>query len=230
MVEFFLVDNHLTEDPDDCRAITQHKSTVTMEQLVKLIMLRSAGLTESEISSVLKEYFVAMEYFLEEGNRIVTPFFNITPTVSGVFEDKKASFDKTKHRIRIKVAAGVELKKVASKIGAEKIRGNKHVPFVDDVYDYASDSTDDILSPGQPLRLTGEYLKLDKADTGQGVFFVNTADQTETRATMYIESRNKQIALLVPDALTSGIYTLKVKAQMGNEVRVGEFSTPLTVS
>lgn len=230
MLEFFLTDNHLTEDPNDCRAITQHKETINMDQLIKLIMLRSAGLTESEVSSVLKEYFVAIAHYLEEGNRIVTPFFNITPTVCGVFEDKMASFEKGKHRVRINVTAGVQLKKVSDRISVEKIRAIKHVPIVDEVYDFASDSKDDILSPGQPLRLSGEYLKLDAKDNSQGVFFVSAADQTEVRAGMYIECRNKQISLIVPDSLASGNYSLKVRAMMGNEVRLGEYNTPLTIS
>lgn len=230
MLDFFLTDNHLTEDPNDCRAITQHKKTITMDQLIKLIMLRSAGLTESEISSVLKEYFVAIEYFLEDGNRITTPYFNIMPTVCGVFADKKAVFEKGKHRIKINVTAGVQLKKVANNIGAEKIRGNKNVPYVDDVYDHASDSTDDILTPCKPIRITGEFLKLDPQDAAQGVFFVNMADQTESRADMYMESRNKQLSLTVPDALPIGNYTLKIRAHMGSEIRIGEFTSPLTVS
>ena len=230
MLKYFLVDNPLTPDPDDYRAVTQHDRVSDMQEIVELIKHRSVGVSESEIMSVLEEFFVAIEYLLRQGNKVNTPFFNINPTVTGVFGGPEESFDRGKHGIKVNLSTGVRLKKLASQINAERVRGSITVPLIDEVYDFASDSSDSSLTAGQPLKIRGEHLKVDASDPAQGVFFVNTADNSSTRASMYIETRSKQTVVLVPEALAAGSYTIRLSAFIGTEVRTGQAAATLTLS
>lgn len=229
MIKYYLVDNKLTPDPSDYRAVTQHVSSKDMPAIVELVKHRSVGVSESEIMSVLEEFFVAIEYLIRNGHRINTPFFNITPIVAGVFEGSEAPFEKGKHGINMNISAGIRLKRLSDQIAPERIRGSKALPIIDEAYDFASNTSNDLLTPGQPLKVRGENLKVDKDDPQQGVFFVNSADRSSTRASMYVESRNLQTVVLVPDSLPSGTYTLQVVALMSNELRKGELNASLNL-
>lgn len=80
-------------------------------------------------------------------------------------------------------------------------------------------------APGDVLRLNGSDLKLDPADTAQGVFFRSGAG-AEVRATRYVTVTDGQILVLVPATLT-GPQTLILRIKYGPNLRQTTFDAVL---
>lgn len=71
-MKFYLVDNPLTEDETDFRAVPVAGKKRTVEDVIRQIVHRSVGLTESQVGSVLKEMDTAVQMYLSEGDTVET--------------------------------------------------------------------------------------------------------------------------------------------------------------
>ncbi len=110
-MKYYLVDNPLTEDKTDFRAVPVSGKKRTMQDLVQQIVYRSVGLTDSQISSVLKEFQAATEMYLAEGDTVETDMYTMQPRIRGVFHSVNEGFNRDKHEVYIKVKANGSLKK-----------------------------------------------------------------------------------------------------------------------
>ncbi len=229
---YYLVDNHLTPDPNDCRAVTQHQGNYTQQDLVDEISHRNVGLTRSQITSVTDEYLIAMVRLLQRGGKITTPMFTITPKVAGVFRDKKDSYDPSRHRIRLKMQPSSELKAEISRIPVEKTTVIKPQPELDTFLDMASD-TDDTLTKGKAGRLFGSQLKCNLDDATQGIFLVAQGDGAVTRIANedVIDNRDSLLTFLIPTTLAKGQYALEIRSKAdGRDLRTVSLEDTLTVA
>ena len=141
-MKYYLVDNPITPDPTDWRAVTQHDKTYTMEDILEMIDFRQVGLSRLQVEAVIEEYGVALTFILSQGGKVLTPLFNITPTVAGVFTDKQDRFDRSRHGINLRIQPGTQLQKVTEQIEPEKISGNKPAPVIGAFFDQGSQTTD----------------------------------------------------------------------------------------
>ena len=231
-MKYHLVDNPITKDPTDWRAVTQHDETYTTEDIIKMIDHRKVGLSRSQIEAVFEEYGVALAFILARGGKVLTPLFNITPTVAGVFTDKQDRFERGRHGINIKVQAGTLLQKVADQITPEKVSSSKPAPVIDTFFDKGSQTTDERLTPGKMARITGLQLKFDETDPQQGIFFIQRDTKKETKVPVedVLDNIGGTLTFQVPDKLPKGAYTVAVRSTMkGTTLRAGQYQDTLTV-
>lgn len=232
-MKYYLVDNLITPDPTDWRAVTQHDKTYTMEDLLEMIDFRKVGLSRSQIEAVMEEYGVVLAFILSQGGKVITPLFNITPTVGGVFTDKQDRFDKSRHSVNLRIQPGTQLQKVTGQIEPEKTSGSKPVPVVGTFFDQGSQTTDQQLTPGKIGRIGGTQLKFDPADAQQGIFFIQKSNKKETQVPTgdLLDNTGGTLTFLVPDKLPKGDYTVEVRSTMkGKELRSGKLQDTLTVA
>lgn len=83
-------------------------------------------------------------------------------------------------------------------------------------------------TPGTLIRLRGERLRFDKADTSQGIFFTATG-QPEVRATVYGPIEPGEAVVLVPATL-SGPLTVRIAAFVTSSVRSYTYTSPIAQS
>lgn len=231
-MKYYLIDNPITPDPNDMRAVTVHNKTYTMNDILEMIDYRKVGLSRSQIEAVLREYGAALAFILTQGDKILTPLFNITPTVSGVFTDRHDRFDRNRHGINLKAKAGVEIQKVADLIVPEKITGNKPAPLIDSFFDKGSQTTDERLTPGKMARMNGLNLKFDETDPQQGIFLIQRDTKKETQVPVgdVLDNTGGTLTFQVPDKLPKGTYTVEVRSTMkGKTLRTGQYQDILAV-
>lgn len=210
MIKFYLLDNPLTPDPTDFRAEVVDQPVRTEKDIVKMILHRNVGLSESQILSVLKEERAAIELFLEEGDCVSTELFTVKPKVKGVFYSKTEGFDRSKHQVNLKLRPSAGLRKVTEKIAVERVAEVKPAPLLSVLVDYASDTQNEVVTPGQMARIYGERLKYDVEDPLQGIFFINDRKK-ESKVATVADNLPKSLTFNVP-VLPQGTYRLIVRS------------------
>ncbi len=228
MIKYYLLDNQLTPDPTDFRAVVVDQPVRTEKDIVKMILHRNVGLSESQILSVLKEERAAIDLFLEDGDCVSTDLFTIKPKVKGVFYSKTEGFDRSNHQIRLKVRPSSSLSKITARIAVERVEEVKPSPLLSVFVDYATGEQNEIATPGQMARIYGERLKYDTEDPAQGIFFVNEQGE-EAKVTTVGDNLPKSLAFNVP-MLPQGSYRLLVRSNYKMKtVRTGELDDVLEV-
>lgn len=229
-LKYYLLDNTLTPDPTDMRAVSRWEQTVTHEQLVSMIAeYRNVGVSKSQIMSVIEEYLEVMLLFLKSGNRVQTPLLTISPTVAGVFTDEEDTFDRERHSINLNVQLSDALQAAEAFITPQKIGADKSAPIITQVYDVASDSKNTALTVGQPIKVLGKRLKIDVTDPQQGVFFIHTGSGKETRGVVYSDNSPKKLTVTVPAKLGNGSFTIRVRTVINNKLHAAEYEEALKV-
>ena len=227
-LKYFLIDNPLTRDPNDHRAISKHDKTATEKDIIDLINYRNVGVSRSQIKAVLDEYIAAVQRLLKEGHKIQLPLVSITPTVAGVFADHKDSFDRTRHGVNINVRAGVELAMMAALIEPERVQPEQSLPVINVFLDITTNKENEVITPRQPAKVFGLNLRVDVADAKQGVYLMRTDTNKETKISVFVDNQPSKLAFVVPN-LNKGEYILKVRTLINQKPCTAEHSLPLQV-
>lgn len=227
-LKYFLIDNPLTPDPTDHRAVSKHDKTATEEDVIDLINYRNVGVSRSQIKSVLEEYTVAVQRLLKEGHKVQVPLVSITPTVAGVFLDNKDSFDRDRHGVNINVRPGVDLAMMAALIEPERVQPDQTLPIINTFLDITSNKEDEVITPGQPAKVFGLNLRIDPTDTRQGVYLVRTDTNKETKVSVFVDNQPSKLAFVLP-TLTAGEYLLRVRTLINQKLYTAEHGFPLRV-
>jgi hypothetical protein len=100
----------LTDNPNDLRTQAVNVSSLNQSDLVHCIMKIGAGLTISDVTSIIAD-----------GGAVNTDLFNAFPSISGVFDSLDASFDPSKHKVHIKPQPGVALRTAVSEVKMKRV-------------------------------------------------------------------------------------------------------------
>lgn len=225
----------MTPDPNDRMAITKINMTYTLEDVFALMMSRGSTVTKAEGLSVFEELCLAIEQAVRDGNSVVTPLFNIQPSIRGVFLSDTDPFSAGRHQVKLRINPGKRLRQMENQIPVQRVPAEKKGPVLLHYYDAATEMQDDDLTPGGGGRITGAGLKFDEEEGDQGIYFVNTANGTSVKVTSGL-LRNKpgELIFMNPPAanLPEGTYRLEVRTKRpGNKMLVtGALPYELTVS
>ncbi len=230
-LKFSLFENHLTIEPGDFMAVTTDTETVELPDVVNRMGDYETTVGKTDILAVLEDFNKAVKSFVKEGANVHTPLFSISQSISGVFEARTESFDRSKHRVNINLHPGSELRDVRGEISVDRVDGVPARPVPIDFRDITSGALNDVLTPGGVGELIGNNLKYDADDPQQGVFFIHT-DGTETRAGTIARNKPSNLIFVIPSGLAAGSYTLEVRAILPGitNLRKGLLDAELQVS
>lgn len=230
-LEYYLIPNHMTADPDDFMAVSSNSNTYTIEDIYKQMTREGSTITKAEALAVFEEITQAIAGILEEGHSIVTPLVNITSSVSGVFESEDDRFDPSRHKVRLNIANGLRLRELDGAISPVVGSSGMRQPSLLRFHDNGSETQNELITPNGGARIKGSLLKFDEEDDAQGIFFIDQADNTEHRVEKPL-LRNKpgELIFILPD-LPAGDYRLEVRSLLNNTttLRRGALSQDLTV-
>ncbi|WP_423127085.1 DNA-binding domain-containing protein [Gaoshiqia sp. Z1-71] len=229
-IKYYLIDNPMTEDPNDYRAQVTGYEAVTENEIFEYMTRKGSGITTAEAKANYQEFIETHEYFLKQGYGINTEFINARPVIQGVFRDKSDVFDSSRHQVKFNVKLGKYYNQTAKDIKIEKVVPVSNNPQPEEFEDVTSGTVNEILTPGRTAVLTGLRLKFNVDDHEQGIFFV-AANNTVNRVNKIITMTNSQVVFIIPAELASGEYTLEVHAlPKGNKtVKKGLLKDKLTV-
>lgn len=230
-LEYYLIRNHITDNPNDYRAVSRNASSYTIEDVYKQMTREGSTVTKAEALAVFEEITQAITSILQDGHSVVTPLVNISSSVTGVFDTEEDQFDSDRHQVQLNLNSGLRLKNLPASIQPNRIEGSEPAPDIKYLHDNVSGTRSELLTPGGGARIKGSLLKFDEEDDQQGIFFVNTQDGTEQRVERaLLRNMPKELIFTIPN-LAAGEYRLEVRSILNNmsTIRSGILSNPLTV-
>lgn len=230
-LEYYLVPNHITDNPNDYRAVSRNSNSYTIEDVYKQMTREGSTVTKAEALAVFEEITQAISTILQDGHSVVTPLVNISSSVTGVFDEEDDQFDSDRHKVQLNINSGLRLKNLPGSIEPTRIEGSEPAPDIKYLHDNVSGTRSELLTPEGGARIKGSLLKFDEEDSQQGIFFINTEDATEHRVErLPLRNMPKELIFTLPD-LPAGEYRLEVRSILSgtSNMRSGILSTPLVV-
>lgn len=220
-IQYFLLDNKLTPDPKDQRAMVASNGTRTMDDVINEAMKRGTLVTRTDMIAVTQLLFEIMTDFAAEGYTLNTPLVNMKPTIKGVFASVVSTFNAAEHELKPSITPGLLLREKFKKATVEKIETSQNKPLPIELHDQKSDARNDEITPAGVGVLLGSRLSFDASDPDQGVFFID-ATGTATAVSEFVKTKPAEVIFLIPAGLATGIYTLELRSKMGgNTLRKG---------
>jgi hypothetical protein len=232
MLEYSLYDNHFTQENQDDRLARPVDVTVnTIEDLVESITGPGSILKPTETEAVIDNYWSTIAEYIRSGEAYSDDYISTRFGISGVFRDDDDQFDPARHAVQVNVLLKDSITDVTEEIALRKVDGRKIGPEIDTVYDWGSETNDDILTPGDVLEISGKHLKSHDNVDQEGVFFVNQSEDSEVEGEQIRTNEPKTLTLRIPEDLAAGTYRIEVRntSRNGNSLRSGIFEPELTV-
>ena len=231
MLKYALYRNHLTKGENDYSAMPQSLINKKIEDIIQQITTPGSILKQTECVAVIHDFFRAISENLNEGYGFISEYIRIQPKIVGVFEGIEDQFDAHRHQKQLSVTAANILKQAVEGVKLEKVVANIRQPEIKSVYDLKSQETNGQLSPGHMLEIIGSRLKLDIEKPDEGVFLVNSANDSETKIQQIHTNLPSRISGMIPESVAAGSYKLEVRNRPGNKknLTIGIFTTELSV-
>lgn len=226
-IKYFLIDNTIADNPNQCRAQVSSYETVTEKEIFDYITRKGSGITTGEIQANYTEIIEAHEFFMKQGYGINTEFIKARPSILGIFNDKNDTFDPSRHRVRFNAQFGKRYDQTAASISTEKIEQLNKGPVLADFEDVTSGTINEHITLGGPAVITGLRLRFNQEDPKQGIFFV--LNGTATKVTRIMDMRSNKVVFMIPAGLATGDYNLEVRKVLNGskEVQKGVLSVKL---
>ena len=90
-LSYTLLENKLTENPDDCWAVARSAGTITKEGIVDHILKRGTLTTRTDALAVTNIFEEVVTDLVTQGYNITTPLFNISYSFAGVYTRQKST-------------------------------------------------------------------------------------------------------------------------------------------
>ena len=231
-LKYSLVDNPLTPDPTDFMARIQNLEMNEISDIVEEMTQEGAILKSVECNAVIHDFFKRLAKRITKGQGLRSPYLDIAPSIKGVFINEEDRFDPDRHGLVLNLVAGAVLKEALASMQVTKVAAtDPREPKAKKFFDQRTKG-DTTLTPLGTANLLGENLKIDSEKDDEGVFFINTADNSETKASYMYENLPRKLQFEIPDALITGSYVIEVRNRPRNtkELRSGRFKNPLNVA
>lgn len=232
MLKYSLYDNHFTEDnPDDRLARPVDVTVHTSEDLIEAITGPGSILKPTETEAVIDNYWATIAGYIRRGEAYSDDYISTRFGISGVFEDDEDRFRPARHQVQVNVVLKETITDAAREITLQKVDERKIGPEINTVFDWGSGTNDELLTPGDVLEITGNYLKIQDTLDEEGVFFVSQSGDTEAKAEQIRTNEPKTLTLRIPESLAAGPWRVEVRntSRNGDALRTGVFEPVLTV-
>ena len=233
MLHYSLYNNYFTtDDPEDCLARPVDVPVRTREDLIADITGPGSILKPTESNAVIDDYWGKIADYIRRGEAYSDEYISIRFGITGVFQNEDDQFDPARHAVVVSIVLKDPLTGATTEIRLRKVDGRVIVPEIDHIYDWGSQTTDDRITPGDVLEITGSDLKIhDNIEDEEGIFFVSQTDAAEHRAGQIRTNEPQTLTLRIPDSLAAGTWRLEVRNTSRNSqtLRTGIFTPVLTV-
>lgn len=218
-------------DPDDYYPKVREIEYVTEDQLINDIAIPGSILKETELRAVLLRVFQQLVNYMKESRGFKNQFIVIKPGLNGKAYSDNEQWDDDKHNKYASALLGAPFQAAAQEMELEWVSDTKEAPVIEEVYDRKSKTTNQKLTPGHTIKISGSQLKIHTHVAGQGLFLVNQTSGIEHPVELE-ENYPSQLRADVPDNLPIGSYQLKItntKTSVTKTLRTTIFEVPLTV-
>ncbi|MDR0699046.1 MAG: DUF4469 domain-containing protein [Tannerella sp.] len=196
-MDYFLINNHLTHDPNDQVAIPTNIRSYSDDQIIDRIMQRGTTLTRPDLLAGIRAYQEEHGYIVEEGNGFNTGLLNAGPNIIGKFDSATDSYDRSRHKMHYSVNFSRTIQDMIGKIKMNKVQAPNTCPVITAIKDSQSGLTDGMLSAGGVLDIAGSRLKVYPDLPDDGVYFIDAGGK-EYKAVTLVENKPSRLIVMLP--------------------------------
>ena len=212
MLKYTLVENQLTERPNDYMAQTIAVRAYDKEAIIALMLRRGTLLTRTDVLAVLNGLEETVADILKDGGTVNLPLFNTSFSISGVFEGPMDSFDGSRHKLNVNLSKSTLLRDAEKQVRFTKTDAAAPASAITEIKDVVSDTINHMLTPGGVIQLWGSNLKLAGDHADAGLWFVPETGEA-IRAEVIVTNKPASLIAMIPTALAAGSYTLRIVTQ-----------------
>jgi hypothetical protein len=175
-----------------------------------------AGLTRSDIASVLEAAKQVIADIIAEGGAVNFELFNAHPSIQGVFSGPDDTFDHARHKVRVNLHPGSALRSAVGGIKLKRVAAVLTGTVITSVVDVKSGTVNGKLTPGRDVKLTGAKLKIAGDDPAVGLYFVPAGgpagDPVKVDPTDFVVNNPSELIAVIP-ALSTGAWRVRIVTQ-----------------
>lgn len=214
MLDYTLELNLLTPEQSDLRGVPQNTVTLTDEDLYNDALSIGAGLTKSDITSVMEAYKTVLAKRIAEGYNINTDLISLHLSIQGVFSSRDDTVDGVHRTVHLNIHPGALLRDAVKQIKTRKLDVTAPSIAITEVTDTKTGSLNDRLTVNQVVKITGVKIKIAGDDPTIGLYFVpnNRNPPIKVDPSTVVENNPKKILAMIP-SLPSGKYQIRVITQ-----------------
>jgi hypothetical protein len=226
----YTLENYYLTGGNGLRARVHATHSVDLDGIADLILRQGSTVTRADVLSVLHGFEVAVVNVLLEGGRVNTPLANYWVSIKGIFEQGNLDFDAGCHRVVGTISQGKLLKAaLRERSKVIRVKSRQAAPRLLVFTDFETEEQNATVTPGGMAQVVGDWLKFDRSDPRQGIFFIPEAGD---RRRVPVVGYNKpgKLMFVAPADLAPAEYSLVVWAAFGDgELRSGTLDAVLTV-
>ena len=229
--------NLLTKDVDNdyTAEVSTMKNTLRNEDIAQRIVDEGSEYKYDTLLSIINQHDRVIREAVMDGYSVLTKTCQYTPRVAGSWIGSRAKFDPEKHKGTLDLILASEMRESLSHVGVEVLTVKDSGANIGLVVNTFTGLSNDVITPGDDIRIEGEKIRVSGEAEGVGVFFI-ASDGTEHPVTRRLTTNDPKCLLArVPSDLADGQYTLRIVTQFSNtttllkEPRTIEYERPLTV-
>jgi hypothetical protein len=224
MIDFYLKQNELTEDPNDYIAVVFQTDVVTEAEMARDISQTVGGVTEGQVAQVIDAYNKRVGAHLEAGRSVKTGLYSTHFSIGGKFSGPDADYNPAINTVNIHVKLNPTLIAAAKRAPKQKHAGIVNGPVIDAVIDLSTGAANATLHPGTNASLVGNRFKIVGPAATNGLAFLDAdGDPIDVPMAAISVNNPKTITFIVPN-LTPGVYTIRVTTQYSASTKL--YDTP----
>jgi len=152
------------------------------EMVISRMLSMGTSLSKQDITGVISLFETAVEHICSEGNKITLDgFMQFTPALSGTFDSETDSFISNRNTVYVTSQVSPCFNtRFGQRTGVEKITAVEKKPYMMEVEDLVSETTNTRITIGSIVTIYGEKLKFDPDAEGEYLHFVNADRPTDT--------------------------------------------------
>lgn len=218
-----LYDNALTEKEGDCTARPRINGTLYNADIARRIVEKRTEYRPETIENILTMADEEKSIGLASGMSVVDGVGQYLPQIKGVFDKPTDPFDPAKHTLFVAYTAGKTLRKKLKET-VVVTNGQATVgPVIGGLTDSSTGKDDGTFTPGMPIVVGGNNIKITGANETNGFYFIPAADgSTPVKATVIVHNNPSQLTVMVPATLPEGDYYISVTTQYAHSSTVKE--------
>ena len=232
----WLLDNPLTEDPNDFTLKVKAGNMVTVEDIAKALQEEGTEFQLETLIDILNRGDRIIRNKLLAGFSVGTGVFYAYPSVSGVWYDKNETFDEKKHKVSVNFQLSATLREGIKQVGVEVLGVSSAGPEISGVTDTWTGELNGVITPDEVVNVKGSNIQLAGEENECGIRFVRVDDSSNTVAVdmrRLTVNNPSSLSFRVPK-LEAGDYWLELttrcsKGQLTKAPRTTRFEKVLNV-
>ena len=160
----WLVDNPLTEDPNDFTLKVKAGNMVTIEDIAKALQAEGCEFQLETLIDIINRADRIIRTKLLSGFSVGTGVFYAYPSVSGVWRDKNETFDDKRHKVGVNFQLSAALREGVKEVGVEVLGVSSAGPEISGVTDTWTGELNGLITPDEVVSVKGRNIQIIRVD------------------------------------------------------------------